>query len=301
MMSEASLDQSSAGLPAVVVVGEVLWDVLEAGERLGGAPLNFAAHSRRYGHAVQLISGLGADERGRGARDLIARCELDTRWLQTSVALATGTAAVHLDAAGSAEFRIPRPAAYDDVRLAASELAALAAGSPGWLYFGTLFAARPEGRQVLGQLFDALGPARRIYDVNLRPGADSMGLVAELLQQADVVKLNDQELDRLQASIGFGGGIEAFCRAGCERYGWQAVTVTRGAHGCAMLVGDTFVEVPGIPVTVADTVGAGDAFAAALVHGLSRDWPAIEIAEFANRAGADVASRAESLPVAALS
>jgi fructokinase len=155
--------------------------------------------------------------------------------------------------------------------------------------------------QVLGQLIAALDPALKIYDVNLRPEADSLALVTDLLQQADVVKLNDQELARVQAFTGLTGGIEAFCRSGRERYGWLAVAVTRGEQGCAMLVGDSYVEVPGIAVTVADTVGAGDAFAAALVHGLSQGWPAEQIAGFANRAGADVASRAESLPVVVLS
>ena len=104
-------------LPGVIVLGEVLWDLFGATRRLGGAPLNFAAHARRLGHRVTLISGLGADEPGREARDRIAGLALGTSLLQTCPGHPTGTAEVRLDAAGSPEFEIRRPAAYDAIEL----------------------------------------------------------------------------------------------------------------------------------------------------------------------------------------
>ena len=96
--------------------------------------------------------------------------------------------------------------------------------------------------------------------------------------------------------LGLPADAERFCRAGAARFGWQAACVTLGARGCAMLVGDDYVEAAGVPVAVADTVGAGDAFAAAFVHGLAAAWPAATIADFANRAGAAVAAVRGAIP-----
>jgi len=90
--------------------------------------------------------------------------------------------------------------------------------------------------------------------------------------------------------------IEAFCRAGSARYGWQAACVTLGAQGCGVWSGGTYAEADGYRVKVVDTVGAGDGFAAAFLHGLSRRWPADQIAEFANRIGAGIASSPGAIP-----
>jgi fructokinase len=138
--------------------------------------------------------------------------------------------------------------------------------------------------------------AKNFYDLNLRPGSDSPKLVCELLQSADVVKLNEEELQRVHEFSGLPLNVEAFCREGSARFGWQAVGVTLGDRGCAVLAGGHYVEAAVHPVEVVDTVGAGDAFAAAFMHGLSQNWPAAEIACFANRIGALVASRHGAIP-----
>jgi fructokinase len=96
--------------------------------------------------------------------------------------------------------------------------------------------------------------------------------------------------------LGLPADLEGFCRDGAARFGWQAACVTLGARGCAMLVGDDYIEAAGVPVAVADTVGAGDAFAAAFVHGLVAGWPVRRVAEFANRAGAAVAGAKGAIP-----
>lgn len=286
----------SSELPSVVVLGEVLWDVFGETRRLGGAPLNFAAHARRLGHPVSLVSGLGDDDLGREAAKLVAALDLDMRLLQTTSRFATGTAAVRLGLDGSPEFTIARPAAYDAIELAAPELQALAGGEVGWFYYGTLFAATSQGRQVLDRMLEALGGALKFYDLNLRPDAESSALVEALLAHADVVKLNEDELARVSKFAGLPSNVEAFCHAASERYGLDAVSVTLGERGCAMLVRGEFVEARAHPVVVADTVGAGDSFAAAFLHGLCRQWPVGEIADFANRVASGVASRHGSLP-----
>jgi len=283
-------------LASVAVLGEVLWDVLAQGRRLGGAPLNFAAHLRRLGHPVALISAVGDDELGREAAQLVAALDLDTRLLQTTSRFATGTAAVRVGPDGSAEFAIPRPAAYDAVELGASALEALAGSGVGWCYYGTLFAASVQGRQVLDRMLDALGGALRFYDLNLRPGAESPALVEALLAHADVIKLSEDELARVSEFARLPSDTESFCHAASERYGLHAVSVTMGERGCAILTRGEFVAAPAYPVLVADTVGAGDAFAAAFLHGLCRQWSVREIADFANRIAATVAARHGSLP-----
>ena len=139
--------------------------------------------------------------------------------------------------------------------------------------------------------------ARRFYDINLRKDSFTAELVRSLLQLAQVVKLNDAEVALVQQMFGTGETtLEAFCRMYAARFGWQAVCVTRGGEGCALLLGGEYVEAPGYPVAIADTVGAGDAFAAALLHGIHAQWPIPRIADFANRLGALVASRPGGTP-----
>ena len=290
-----SLQAKSAG-PRVVVLGEVLWDLFEHSRRLGGAPLNFGVHARRLGHPVSLISALRADEPGERAAEMIAALDLDTRFLQTTSRFPTGTAQVEIGEGGETQFTIPRPAAYDAVDLSARDLDLLAQGEPGWFYYGTLFASTDQGRNALHQILHALRGARKFYDLNLRPGSDSPKLVCELLQSADVVKLNEEELQSIHEYSGLPLNMEAFCREGSSRYGWQAVGVTLGDRGCAVLAGGRYVESAVHPVEVVDTVGAGDAFAAAFMHGLTLNWPATEIACFANRVGALIASRHGAIP-----
>jgi fructokinase len=114
---------------------------------------------------------------------------------------------------------------------------------------------------------------------------------------ATVVKLNDAEVAQIcQMFEQPCKSLEEFCRSYAKEFGWQTVCVTRGSKGCVLLTSDKFWEAEGYETTVVDTVGAGDAFAAALVHGLGRRWPAPQIADFANRLGALVASRPGAIP-----
>lgn len=284
-------------LASIAVLGEVLWDLFDDHRRLGGAALNFAAHARALGHPVSLISGLGDDALGHEAGRQLAKLDLDTALLQTGSRLPTGTARITHGPDGTPAFAIVRPAAYDAIELSPAALESLSVRAPDWLYFGTLFASTAPGRRVLEQLLERLGDTRRFYDLNLRPGADSPELVAALIRLADVVKLNHEELLRVAEFTGLPDGVEAFCRAAAERYGLDAIGVSLGECGCAMLAGDTYVEAPAIPIVVADTVGAGDAFAATFLHGLCHGLSVNETAALANRVASRVAARHDNLPV----
>jgi fructokinase len=245
---------------------------------------------------VTLITALGADDLGEQAAKLIATLDLGTSLLQTTTRFPTGTAQVRLGNGGRTEFKILRPAAYDAVDLSAGDLSFLQQRPPGWFYYGTLFASSDQGKKVLKQILTLLCDSVMFYDLNLRPGSDSPELVRELLQSADVVKFNEDELHRVHEFTGLPLDVKAFCVEGMARFGWHAVGVTLGNRGCAILANGQFVEAPGHPVDVADTVGAGDAFAAAFMHGLGQNWPTAEIASFANRIGALVASRHGAIP-----
>ena len=281
---------------SILVLGEVLWDVFEDSSALGGAPLNFAAHAKRLGYNPLLMSAVGADSLGNAARHDIAALGLDTSFLQTTSRFPTGTARVELGPGDRTRFVIERPAAYDAICLREEQIAGIIQRAPACFYYGTLFASTPQGRAVLDRLLDALPAATRFYDLNLRPGNYSVQLVIEMLELADVVKLNEEELCIVRKFTRMPSEIEAFCREGSKRFGWKAVCVTLGARGCAMLCCEEYVEAVGHTVRVADPVGAGDAFAAAFLHGLISHWPLARIAEFANRVGALVASRHGAIP-----
>jgi len=269
-----------------VVAGEVLWDCFPDSRRLGGAPLNFAFFLYQLQHSPLLVSAVGTDGPGTEARAAIAALGLDATFVRSTDRHPTGRATVRLGPGDETAFTIDRPAAYDAIDLTAADTAHLADWNPAWLYYGTLFPSCPRGREVLHTLLGALPEAFRFYDVNLRPGFESPELVRELLQAADVVKLNERELSRLAEWFELPSSPEEFCREGARRFQWRAAAVTLSARGCAMLVDDGYVEAPGLVVDVVDAVGAGDAFAAAFMHGIVSNWPVAHIARFANRAGA---------------
>jgi len=278
------------------VVGEVLWDRFPDATRLGGAALNFAVHFKRLQHAPLLVSGVGTDAPGEEARLAIAALGLDTTFLHSTDRFGTGSAIVRIGPGEQTSFAIERPAAYDAVELTESGIRQIVAWNPTWFYYGTLFPSCVESRRVLHQLLNAVPSAARFYDLNLRPGFESPALIDQLLRTADVVKLNERELQFVHQHLDLPPDPEGFCRAGAERYRWRAACVTLGARGCAMLLGEDFADAPGIHVDVADPVGTGDAFAAAFLHGLVSTWPVAEVASFSNRVGALVAATRGAIP-----
>jgi fructokinase len=284
----------------IVSVGEILWDVIGKNEYLGGAPLNFAAHAQKLGHEVYPLSAVGADARGRKALDLLKARAMSTEFVQVLKDKPTGTAEVELDMEGKPSFRIMRPVAYDFVDLTGQELKRIAEIQPDWIYLGTLYHMSAQALASTRKLLKAVPKAKRFYDVNLRPGHWSLATIEQLSTLATVIKLSDSEAESLDggvdASEGPGHSIENFCRRWCDRFGCEIMCVTFGERGCAILKDGMYSQAPGYHVTVADTVGAGDAFSAAFVHGLSQGWDSERIALCANAVGALVASRSGAIP-----
>jgi fructokinase len=281
----------------IVSIGAVLWDVFPEVEHIGGAPLNFSAHAAKLGHDVVLVSAVGDDGRGTRALQRIAELGLTSRFVDRVQGVPTGTVTVALDSYGNPSYTIHRPAAYDFLELSDADLQAISLDQPEWIYYGTLEQLSPRVRDVTTKLVSANPRAARLYDINLRVDSYHSTLVRELMCEASVLKINEEEIRLLMEMFRTRfRSLEAFCRDYSEEFGWKAVCVTRGENGCCLLLSDEYIEHPGYKANVVDTVGAGDAFAAAFVHGISSGWPAEKIADFATRLGAFVVSHRGAVP-----
>ena len=275
-------------MAGIVSIGEILWDVFPDRRLLGGAAYNFSVQSATLGHRVNFLSAVGKDELGSEALAAAARFGLAP---QVTDKAATGQVTVDVDPQGQPAYTLHRPAAYDFVRWIPPT------DAPDYIYFGTLHQIYEQPRRVTRQLLNAFPSVHRFYDVNLRKDCYSPNLLTELLPLADVVKLNEAEVQELCTTFDEpAAGLETFCGRWAKRYDWEVVCVTRGALGCVLFRAGEYLEIAGVPVEVADTVGAGDAFSAALVHGLWQEWPLRKIGVFANRVGALVAGRRGGTP-----
>jgi fructokinase len=246
-----------------------------------------------------LVSAVGDDDRGRRTLGSLRQWGLSTEFVQVLPGRNTGTAQVELDSEGKPTFQIVRPAAYDFVALGGDQLRSIGALQPDWIYFGTLYHMSAQALDSTLKLLQAASSARHFYDVNLRQGNWNLALVEQLSSHAHVIKLSDSEAEFLDGLLNAGeqeGSVEYLCRRWTGRYGCATICVTLGERGCAILHRGIYRESPGYTVEVADSVGAGDAFAAALLHGLDRRWDTGRLGCFANAVGALVASRPGATP-----
>lgn len=280
----------------VLSIGEILWDIFPDQELLGGAALNFSANAARLGNSVALITAVGNDDRGKRACDTMQSLGLRTDLVQVAEHEATGVAHVSTTAEGEASFEIPRPAAFDAVTINPETISKI---KPDWMYFGTLLQMEPHIEQGIEALSRAMPAVRCFYDMNLRRGHWNLPLVQRLSRMASVLKLNESEakiLDELSKTSPAAFSLESFCEDWATQYAIQTICITLGSAGCCVYDKGSFYIVPGYPAAVQDSVGAGDAFAAAFLHGYHRRWPIVQTARFANALGSVVASRAGATP-----
>jgi fructokinase len=280
---------------SVVGVGELLWDLLPDGPRLGGAPFNAVAHLARLGCRTTYVSAVGRDELGQRALTEVARLGVESD-LITIADLPTGVVRIELDAHGVPAYEIVSPAAYEAIELP-DHLDPSIAGGADMIVLGTLAQRFAGVRAATRRIMGANPRAAVLYDVNLRHGCWDAGLVERLIGDATVVKLNEDEQATLAAALDLpASSTERFARAARDRYGLRGVCVTRGPDGATLLLDDVYGEAPAPRVIVVDTVGAGDAFAAGLGYGLLNSWTVPEILSVATRLGALVASRPGAIP-----
>lgn len=291
-------------LLTVVGLGEILWDLLPSGRQLGGAPANFAYCSHLLGDRAVVASRIGADELGREIREWLAKTGITNEYLQTDPSHATGTVHVQLDSAGQPKFEITQPVAWDFMEWTNTWQAL--AESADAVCFGSLAQRSAKSRSTVLNFLDAMRPnSLRIFDVNLRQNFYSAGIISDSLQRANAVKLNHEEVPRVREFLGIYQGITkrinnndelAFSRRLIEEFGLGFVCITRGANGSLLCDRERAHEHPGFRVQVKDTVGAGDAFTAGLVHGYLRGHSLPELNESANRLGAWVAAHSGAMP-----
>jgi fructokinase len=288
----------------ILSLGEVLWDALPEGLFLGGAPFNVACHMRALGLDAHFASCVGDDELGREIRRRLSRKGIDDHLLQTQPDLPTGFVVVELSSEGVPTFEILAPSAWDAIQPTAELLDAARAADA--IVYGTLAQRSATTRATLRQLWGGGQGAGRpatgntatlfVYDVNFRPPFVEQALVEESLHKADIVKLNDAELEEIGDWCGFPNSEENAARELSRRFKCRTVCVTRGQLGAALLHDDEWYEDEGFRVEVADTVGAGDAFLAALMEGLFKHIEPAQLLRRANAVGAFVASRRGATP-----
>jgi len=279
-------------------IGEVLWDIFPTEEHLGGAALNFSANLHRLGAAVTLISGVGKDERGRRALELIDGMGMDVSKIAVSEQ-PTGIAMVELDAeTGDQSFVIPRPAAFDLLPFGlALKIEAERAGID-WIYIGSLLQTNTQVEEFTTDLVARVPSARVFYDLNLREGHWNLALVQRLSRLSSVLKLNEAEAKQLFTLTCPDSTFDlySFCEWWSKAHDVDVMCVTLGGRGALVFSNGSALKVPGFTVEVSDTVGAGDAFAAAFLYGYHNEWTPKNAASFANALGAFVASQAGATP-----
>lgn len=281
--------------PPIVGVGEVLWDLFPTGRQLGGAPFNFTFHCHQLGHPALMVSRVGADALGHEIRAAIHRLGLSDALVQEDVAHPTGTVAVAVDEHGQPTFTITPDVAYDFLAWNADLEATFVQARA--VCFGTLAQRHEVARATIRQALRAARQALIVYDVNLRQHFFSREILEESLRSCTWAKLNEDELTVLRALLELAGTTASATLANLRwRFGVKLAALTRGANGCLVQTANEEMDVPGVPVQVVDTVGAGDAFTAGLlVYGLE-GRPLREAVPFANRLAARVAASAGGTP-----
>lgn len=282
----------------VVGLGEVLWDVFPDGAKFGGAPANFACNMSAIAGDrmdVYVVSGVGRDELGTRALEFLREHGVHTSCIQVSDK-PTGTVLVQVDNAGHASYEFAADTAWDNLSWT-RDLESLAERA-AVVCFGTLGQRSETSRQVVERFVRATKPdCLRVLDINLRPPFWNEQVVRSSLPLAHVLKLNDAELPIVADLLRLRGSDRELLSQLRELYHLRLVTLTRGAAGALLLdAAGNWSEMAGEEVTVADTVGAGDAFTATMIAGLLAELPLDTINAWANRVAAFVSTQTGATP-----
>ena len=271
---------------SVICFGEVLWDVFPSGEKIGGAPLNVALRLNALGVKTKIASRVGEDALGKRLLDFVAAENLSGDLIQVDATHGTGQVLVHLDENGSASYTIAHPAAWDNIE-ALTNLIEKVKACDAFL-FGSLVARDAISKSTLDQLLSHAN--YKVFDVNLRAPHYSIPLLEGLMNKADFIKFNDDELIEISKALGCKEEtMEQQIRFIAEQTQTNSICVTRGSEGALLYQDGKFISQSGFPIQVEDTVGAGDSFLATLLEGLLNKKSAQEALKRACAMGAMVA------------
>ena len=283
----------------IVGLGELLWDMFSAGKCLGGAPANFAYHVSALGYKGIIASCIGKDRLGREIIDAIATLDLTGEYIQIDPNHPTGTVDVRVDSNGYPKYTITENVAWDFFEF--DEQWKMLAEKTDAVCFGSLAQRSSESGTAIIEFLRHTGKETvRIFDINLRHNFYSAEIITQSLKISSILKLNDEELPILIDLLGYQEkeSEEELCRLLIEKYGLDLVCLTKGENGSLLVNERETVKHPGRKVTVIDTVGAGDAFTAALAIQYLKGSSLERISEAANKLGSWVASQAGATPSA---
>lgn len=276
----------------IICIGEILWDSLPAGLFLGGAPFNVAHDLHMLGSRTRIISRVGRDRLGDEVMKRLGAKRISTDLIQRDDRLPTGLVEVFVDEKGNPTYNIRKPAAWDAIEV--GEVLMEIVRRSGMIVFGTLACRNEVSRRTIHTLIEAA--PLRTYDVNLRAGVEERDLVGELLNAADIVKVNSAEIVVLRNWFGLPSGDMEAAEKLARTFSCKLIAVSLGAHGGSMWHEGVWVSHPGFSVKVETTVGAGDAFLAGLLTSLTEGKSDEEIIETANLLGSYVVTRNEAAP-----
>jgi fructokinase len=289
-------------VPQIVAVGELLWDLLPSGARLGGAPANFAVFCARLGNRSVLVSSLGNDDYGNAARTQLVQPNLDLTQLQFSGTHPTGTVEVTFSDNNQPSYLISRGVAWDFIQLTPGLLATVRAADA--ICFETLPQRHEVSRSTIRSMVEA-APAEcvRVCDINIRMPDCTPEVLRWSVAHANIIKVSEEELP---LTFSFLGGLglpegeltpETASRALLENFpNCKMVATTLGAEGSLVTTREGTFRHRGFPIKVVDTVGAGDAFTAGLLHAYLRGASPPMMAKVGNLCGSYVASQQGATP-----
>jgi fructokinase len=275
----------------IVSFGEALWDLLPTGLLLGGAPLNFAYRANSLGHPSIIVSRLGNDDLGQKAHEQIVTLGMDDTCLQWDNTYPTGTVEIYFDKDQNPDYTITENVAYDHIEFSA-KLENIVERAD-CLCFGTLAQRNRVSRRTLQRLLSIFSGRFRLLDINLRKNCYSYETIESSLEQANILKLNDEELTVLADLLGLQGDsapdqVEHLL----QHTGLEYCVVTLGERGALALSrrGEKSYS-PGYHINLVDPCGSGDGFAAGFIHSLLEDKPLREACRLGNALGAMIAQQ----------
>jgi fructokinase len=302
----------------VVGLGEVLWDVYPDRALFGGAPANFAVHASYLGADGRIVSAVGTDSLGDDALRWLTDNQQSTDAISIDPVHPTGNVQVQLDEKGSPTYHFAPDVAWD--YLVFSQPTFELASRCDAICFGSLAQRTAMSAIAIGQLLDVTKPsAVRVFDVNLRQNFYSRHVLESSMRRASILKLNHDELPVVleilelpwlhkQSSIS-NRGANAFalpsmmkeypfaCERLAEHYDLATIALTLGSMGSMVYHRGEWDFQPSVSVQAVDTVGAGDAFSAALVMGLLHSEPLTKIHKRASEIAAFVCTQRGAVPL----
>ena len=282
----------------IIGLGEILWDVFPQGKKLGGAPANFAYYISKLGQNGTIASRIGNDILGREILDSLDKLNLAGDFIQIDYSHPTGTVDVKLVNSGQPDYIINKNVAWDFLELSDSWIK-LAAGADV-VCFGTLAQRSFKSRStIIDFLKIANSNAIKVFDINLRQNFYSIKTIIESLKFTTILKLNIEELGLLKNLMGYFNGKNYIhiCSRFINEYNIKLLCLTKGENGSLLVDKNDYFEHPGYKVSVADTVGAGDAFTAAMVIQYLNGKTLKEISNSANKLGSWVSSQSGATPI----